>query len=77
MTANPPYATVFRKDADGKILPATFDIQGVGLAQSSMLKIKPGDVIVVQHTVASWTRSLMAEILRIQFGFFLDRDTVD
>lgn len=77
MTANPPYATVFRKDANGRILPATFDIAGVGLVQSSALAIKPGDVIVVQHTAASWSRSLMAEIFRIQFGFFLDKSTLD
>jgi hypothetical protein len=31
-----------------------------------------GDVIVVEHTAASWTRSLFAQILRIQFGFFVD-----
>jgi len=77
MTANPPYATVFRKDANGEILPATFDISGVGLKRSSALRIKPGDVIVVQHTAMSWSRSLMAQILRIQFGFFLDRSTLD
>jgi len=77
MTADPPYATVFRKDKDGKILPATFAISGVGLAQASALEIKPGDVIVVEHTAASWTRSLLAQILRIQLGFFIDRNTFD
>jgi hypothetical protein len=68
---------VFRKDANGEILPATFDISGIGLMRSSALRIKPGDVIVVQHTAMSWSRSLMAQILRIQFGFFLDRSTLD
>jgi polysaccharide export outer membrane protein len=75
MTANPPYATVFRKRADGIVLPATFEIRGNGLTQSSGLAIKPGDVIVVDHTFASWTRSLMSQVLRIQFGFYVDEQS--
>ena len=72
IVADPPYATVFRRAADGRILPATFEIAGGGLTESSALRIKPGDVIVVEHTAASWTRSLLAQILRVQFGFFVD-----
>ncbi len=70
--ADPPYATVFRRDDAGAIVPATFAIAGNGLAASSGLRIKPGDVIVVEHTAASWTRSLLGQILRVQFGFFVD-----
>jgi polysaccharide export outer membrane protein len=70
--ANPPYATIFRKAADGTILPATFDIAGNGLVQSSGLRIKPGDVIVIGHTTASWTRALIAEVLRFNVGFYVD-----
>jgi protein involved in polysaccharide export with SLBB domain len=69
MTADPPYATIFRKDATGQIIPATFDIDGAGLTNSSTLKIKPGDVIAVQHTAASWTRSFASEIFRISIGW--------
>ncbi len=72
IVADPPYATVFRRAQDGTIVPATFAISGNGLIESSALRIKPGDVIVVEHTAASWTRSLFAQILRIQFGFFVD-----
>ena len=64
MIADPPYATIFRKDAGGNIVPATFGIDGDGLVQSSALQIKPGDVIAVQHTAASWTRSFAAQIER-------------
>jgi protein involved in polysaccharide export with SLBB domain len=70
--ADPPYATVFRKDASGKILPGTFEIYGDGLVESSGLAIKPGDVIVVEHTPVTWTRSLLAQILTIQFNLFYD-----
>jgi hypothetical protein len=67
--ADPRYATVFRKDAEGNIIPATFEIQGNGLVTASMLQIKPGDVIVVGHTAASWTRELLREIFRVQVVF--------
>ncbi|MEQ1634666.1 MAG: polysaccharide biosynthesis/export family protein [Planctomycetota bacterium] len=70
--ADPPYATVFRRDRDGRIVPATFEIAGGGLVQSSGLRIKPGDVIVIEHTAATWSRSLLAQVLRIQFGLFVD-----
>lgn len=69
--ADPPYATVFRKDPEtGEIIPATFKIKGNGLVQSSSLEIKPGDVIFIGHTAGSWTRAFAAEIFRINIGFF-------
>ena len=68
--ADPPWATVFRKDASDRIIPATFKIKGDGLVQSSKLPIKPGDVIVIEHTAASWTRSLLSQIVNLQFGVY-------
>ncbi len=73
LIASPPYATIFRRDALGNIVPGTFEISGNGMVESSGLAIKPGDVIVVQQTPATWTRSLLAQITRIQIGFFADR----
>jgi protein involved in polysaccharide export with SLBB domain len=71
--ADPPYATIFRKDlTTGEILPATFKIKGNGLASASALTIKPGDVISIGHTKASWTRSLLEKIFRINVGYFAD-----
>ena len=67
--ADPRYATVFRRDASGGIIPATFEIQGNGLVSASMLQIKPGDVIVVGYTPASWTRALIREIFEVQVVF--------
>ncbi|MHC5210587.1 MAG: polysaccharide biosynthesis/export family protein [Planctomycetota bacterium] len=71
--ADPRYATIFRKDAHGEILPATFEIQGNGLVTASTLQIKPGDVIVVGHTAASWSRALVRELFRVQVIFGNDR----
>jgi SLBB domain len=70
--ADPPYATIFRKDKNGKILAATFGISGTGLVQSSSFEIKPGDVIAVEHTALSWTRSLLSQVLRISLGVWVD-----
>ena len=67
--ADPRYATIFRKDSRGNIIPATFEINGDGLVTASALEIKPGDVIVVGHTAASWTRSLIRELFRVQVIF--------
>ena len=71
--ADPPYATIFRKDLQtGEIIPATFQIKGGRLVEASALRIKPGDVIFVGHSKGSWTRSFMATVLRFNFGVFLD-----
>lgn len=71
--ADPPYATIFRKDLDtGEIIPATFKIKGNGLVTASSMPIKPGDVISVAHTKGSWTRAFMAEVFRLNLGFFVD-----
>jgi protein involved in polysaccharide export with SLBB domain len=71
--ADPPYATVFRKSAQGQILPATFTIYGSDLVEASALAIKPGDVIAIEHTAVTWTRSLLAQVLNIQFGYVAGR----
>lgn len=70
--ADPPYATVFRADADGRIIPVTFGISGTELVSASGLAIRPGDVIAVEHTPGSWTRSLIATVFRAQLNFLVD-----
>ena len=71
--ADPPYATIFRKDLKtGTILPATFRIKGNGIVTASALAIKPGDVISIGHTKGSWTRAFLADVVRLNFGLFID-----
>ncbi len=70
--ADPPYATVYRKDVDGQILAVTFPLEGADLIESSLVRIRPGDVISVQHTLGSWSRTLLAEVLRLQVNLFVD-----
>ena len=40
-----------------------------GLVAASDLEIKPGDVLVIEQTPASWTRTLIARILQFQVNF--------
>ncbi|MEM8711369.1 MAG: polysaccharide biosynthesis/export family protein [Planctomycetota bacterium] len=71
--ADPPYATIFRKDQEsGEIIPGTFKIKGDGLVAASSLIVTPGDVISIGHTKASWTRELVGEIFRINIGYFFN-----
>jgi protein involved in polysaccharide export with SLBB domain len=71
MLASPPYATIFRKDVDGTIVPATFNIRDHPERLSSVV-IKPGDVISVGHTPASWTRVFATEIFQLNIGWFFN-----
>lgn len=73
--ASPPYATVFRKAEDGAIVACTFGISGNDLVRASAVEIRPGDVVAIEHTALSWTRSLVAQVLRLQVGFFVDSRT--
>ncbi|MCC7066279.1 MAG: SLBB domain-containing protein [Planctomycetes bacterium] len=70
--ADPPYATVFRKDKDGQIVAATFAITGVDAMKAAGLEVRPGDVVSVDHTYGSWTRSLIAAVFRAQVNFLVD-----
>ena len=72
--ADPPYATVYRRTADGRTISATFPIWAPEdkTPSASEIRVKKGDVISIQHTPGSWTRALAAEVLRFQVGFFVD-----
>lgn len=63
--AAPRYATVYRMRADGKVVGATFKIDGTSLLDASNVWIKDGDVIAVDHTQGSWLRQFFSQV----FGF--------
>ena len=63
---------VLRTKPDGQIVAVTFGIQGSDLIKASAVQIHPGDVIAVEHTTGSWTRSLIAEIFQLQVNFFFN-----
>jgi len=65
--SGPPYATIYRKDVDGEVLAVSFHIRGDEFRQAEVL-VKPGDIISVQHTLGTWTRETMSQVVRLQLG---------
>ena len=61
--AAPRYATVYRVRSDGKVIGATFKIDGTSLTDGPNVWIKDGDVIAVDHTQGSWLRQFFSQVL--------------
>ena len=68
VVADPQYVRVYRQKSDGKIVDATFQISGTGISDAVSVKIKPGDVVAVEHTDRTRTRVLIAEIIQFNTG---------
>ena len=66
-TAAPRYVTIYRKQGDDGVLACTFKIDGTDFVSAANVLVKPGDVVSVEHTQGSWTRSFFSSI----FGFRL------
>ena len=66
--AAPEYVRIYRQRADGSIIDAEMRIRGSGVTDASSVTIKPGDVVSVEHTVATQTRLLFAQIFRVTFN---------
>ncbi len=63
-TADPKYVKIYRQDAEGQVVAATFKISGEHLPQAARVRIKPGDIIAVQHTARTRTRMMLAGVFR-------------
>lgn len=68
MVADPRYVKVFRQNADGEVLQATFGIGGKALKKAYAITIKPGDVVYVDHTVSTRTNKFLADVFHITVG---------
>ncbi|MBP7936772.1 MAG: SLBB domain-containing protein [Phycisphaerae bacterium] len=66
--ADPQYAKIYRQDADGSIVEASFKVKGSALTSASNVMIKPGDVIAVEHTPATRFNLILAEVFKINAG---------
>ena len=78
MVAEPHYVSVYRFRADGTIAAATFQfVRSSGpehLTEALALRIKPGDVISVEHTLRTRTNVFLDRIVRIQLGWYAQPD---
>lgn len=73
--AAPRYATVYRVNAEGQVIGATFKIDGTSLTDASNVWIKDGDVIAVEHTQGSWLRQFFSQILGFRANYTVTAGT--
>ena len=72
LVLDPRYVTIYRQDANGEVVSATFGLDRKFLANASNIKIKPGDVISVEMTLATRARLILKEMFYIRVGYDLD-----
>ncbi len=77
MIADPRYVKVFRHDTDGKIMSATFGVDSKSLADAYGVRIKPGDVIYVDHTLRTRVNQFLADVLQIRVGADIGRNGIN
>jgi protein involved in polysaccharide export with SLBB domain len=68
--ADPRFVTVYRQNAKGDIVSATFRVDKKFMASSCNVKIKPGDVISVDMTSRTRRNIVMNQIFRINMGLY-------
>lgn len=68
MVADPRYVKVFRQDAGGEVLQATFGMGEKALKEAYEVTIKPGDVIYVDHTLRTRINKFLSEVFYITVG---------
>ncbi len=68
---NPRYVSIYRQDADGRIVTVTFCLDDKTLARASGIMIKPGDVVSVEMTMGVRVRLVLREMLSIRFDYDL------
>ena len=66
--AGPKYATIYRRDAAGKIVSAVFEFVGEKLTRGASIKIRPGDMIVIESTLQTDIRQALASVFRVTVG---------
>jgi protein involved in polysaccharide export with SLBB domain len=73
-TAEPHYATVYRLKPDGSIIHATFEVIKTGnssqLTDALNIRIKPGDIVSVEHTPRTRTNVFLDRTFRINLGTY-------
>jgi protein involved in polysaccharide export with SLBB domain len=71
----PRYAMVYRLTSDGKVSNATFQVaHGSKLEDALTTHIRPGDIIVVEHTPRTRTNAFLNKVFRVNIGTYLRID---
>jgi protein involved in polysaccharide export with SLBB domain len=72
VVTDPHYVKIYRRNDEGNIVAATFKIDSKSFSQASNVIIKPGDVISVQTTPRTQTNRFLADVLRFNFGVYVN-----
>ena len=68
MVADPRYLKIYRKDAGGGLVSATFSVDKESMSDTYALAVKPGDLIYVDHTLRTRINKLVADVFHITVG---------
>lgn len=73
-SAEPRYVTIYRLKPNGEIVNAAFEVVHVGnssqLTDALDTRIKPGDIISVEHTPRTRTKVFLDRIFRVNVGTY-------
>lgn len=69
MVADPKFVKIYRQDATGKIVSATFAVDSKSLSDTYRVTVKPGDVIYVDHTLSTRVNKFLTDILHVTVGY--------
>jgi len=72
MTADPRYLKVYRQDASGEIVVATFGVDSKSFSDAYGVTVKPGDVIYVDHTLRTRVNQFLSDIFQVRVGAYAD-----
>jgi protein involved in polysaccharide export with SLBB domain len=68
MVADPRYLKIYRKDASGDLVSATFGVDNKSMTETYAIVIKPGDLIYVDHTLRTRINKFITDVFHITVG---------
>jgi len=68
LVADPRYVKIYRQNAGGDVVSATFGINNEALADAYNVIVKPGDVIYIDHTMRTRINTFLSNVLSIGIG---------
>ena len=66
--ADPRYLKIYRQDTTGKVISVTVGIDEKMLADAYSIRIKPGDLVCVEHTMRTRMNKFLSNVFHITVG---------
>jgi polysaccharide export outer membrane protein len=72
---DPRYAVIYRRDVDGSVVSAVFQLSDPSRPQVTTtgidVPIKPGDIVAIEHTPRTRSREFLDRIFNVHIGAYL------